>query len=177
LAACGKLNVTYFNADAKRSIAWTNSRLSGDHLAYLEAFPFTVQDGAFAIAHGTLYYPERFGYILTALDADLCFAAHERRFAFVGHSHVPLTFAATDGDITVMTQPSVRFPDWTRAIVNVGSVGQPRDGDPRASYGLLDTDESRVEIRRIAYDVDACARKILAAGLPPSNAQRLAFGG
>ena len=175
-AACGKLGTEYFNAEAYQSILWTRERLSEQARLCLAQLPLTDDREPFAAAHGTLANPGAFDYILTAQDAEACFSAHQRRLAFVGHSHSPVTFLLNGHRVSATLDSVVRVPEGARGIVNVGSVGQPRDGNPMAAFALLDTATCTIEIRRVPYDIEAAAEKIVKAGLPILNAWRLYVG-
>ena len=119
---------------------------------------------------------ELFGYILSLQDAVLCFVAQNQPYAFVAHTHVPITFVLDRNEVSFSAETALRLSASARAIVNVGAVGQPRDGDADAAFCLFDSEARSVEIRRVAYDVEACVRKIAATGLPPSNGLRLRLG-
>ncbi|MBM4049236.1 MAG: metallophosphoesterase family protein, partial [Planctomycetes bacterium] len=129
----------------------------------------------FTLAHGTLHSPDSFDYILTIYDAHLSFQTLQRSICFLGHSHVPITFF-NDNPISYMIEPEINLDGTDKVLVNVGSVGQPRDQDKRAAWALYDVEKRRVWIRRVEYDVEAAARKILEAGLPQMNAERLSLG-
>ncbi len=175
-AAIGHLETTHFNFEAQASVEWTANMLTPEAKAYLQNLPLTLEDGVFCASHGSLTQPAAFEYILSLQDAAACFDAIEPRIAFIAHSHVPLTFMTDDRDIWVTMARRHELSQEVRAIVNVGSVGQPRDGNPRASYALYDSDAERVEIVRVRYDVDAAAEMIVGTGLPMTNAYRLFLG-
>jgi len=175
-AVVGKLGTDYFNPDAQDSVHWTRSALTPEDCAYLGGLPLAHQEDSFAFTHGTFLDPAAFEYILTARDAELCFAAMPKPYAFVAHSHVPMTFFRNHESIGVTADPVFAASAGYRAIFNVGSVGQPRDANPSAAFVVFDSDARAIEVRRVAYDIDAAARKIFMAGLPPSNAYRLYLG-
>ena len=127
------------------------------------------------IVHGALCSPELFDYVQTSYDASLSMAQMQAPVCFIGHSHVPIIFIQ-ESFISYSLEKSVKVRDETRIIVNVGSVGQPRDLDPRASYAILDTHERIVNMHRVEYDVEQAADRIIEAGLPATNAQRLYLG-
>ncbi len=137
----------------------------------------TVTDGI-TIGHGTIHQPELFGYIETVFAAQLSFHAMGTRLAFLGHSHVPIAFLESEGNDAVMYTQSTEIDlrHISKAIINVGSIGQPRDDDPRACYAIYDSDEQAVELRRIEYDIESAQAKIRKAGLPDVLAARLALG-
>lgn len=176
LAVCGKLATDCFNADALRSVEWTRDALDRERLDYAAALPLSMTVDSLALAHGSLAAPELFGYILSLQDAVLCFMAQNQPFAFVAHTHVPISFILDRNEISFTTESPLRLRPNARSVVNVGSVGQPRDGNADASFCLFDTVARTVEIRRVAYDIETCVRKIAEAGLPPSNGLRLRLG-
>ena len=173
--AVDKINLAYFNADARDALEWTKEQLSKESLDYLAGLPFAAEFDEFFLVHSTPYYPEYFFYIQTLYDAGLAFKSLERRLAFVGHSHVPIVFINTD-PVDYFQVDEFDLPADQKVILNVGSVGQPRDLDPRACYAVVDTKSSKVSLRRIEYDIGAAAEAILKAGLPRTNAQRLFLG-
>jgi len=178
-AVLDKIDVSDFNPDARRSNLWTRDHLTPASRAYLEALPKTRVEGRFTLAHGSPRRPI-WEYLITAHEAGLSFACYETAICLVGHTHAPVIFrAAVDGGKCV----ALRAPESTlirlddsRYIINPGGVGQPRDGDPRASYLLFDTEEMTFEQRRVPYDIAETQEKMRAAGLPRSNSMRLALG-
>ena len=173
--AVDRMDLTYFNADARDAIEWTREQLPEDERAYLAQLPLTAQLDGICLVHSTPYFPEEFAYIQTLYDASLAFSKLEQNLAFLGHTHVPVIFVNSD-PLDYFFVSEFEIPDGERVMVNVGSVGQPRDMDPRASYAMLDTDQRKVLLRRVKYDVKAAADLILKAGLPETNAQRLYWG-
>lgn len=173
--AVDKINLAYFNADARDAIEWTKEQLSEDDLAWLTDLPLVADFDSLTLVHSTPYSPEFFAYIQTLYDASLAFETLDRPLAFVGHSHVPIVFVDSD-PVDYFLLAEFKVPEAHKMIVNVGSVGQPRDLDCRASYAILDTESRMVFLRRIDYDVSAAADAVLAADLPSTNAQRLLLG-
>lgn len=188
-AALGLLDVYRFNDAARASAEWTRAILDEPAKAYLAAQPLVrtfEEDGiSITLAHGSPYEPEDFHYIFHAEDAARAFGSLDSDIIFVGHSHLPQAFeAGADRRNITMRRHGLRgsadelsLERETRYIVNVGSVGQPRDGDPFASYALLDTASRCIRWRRVPYDVGSAQDKIIRAGLPSRNAERLALGG
>ena len=167
-----------FNRVALTSIQWTRSRLGKRRLTYLADLPqgpAEVED--FLICHGSPADEDL--YILNEETAAQAFAETEFSLAFFGHTHVPcLISEQADGVDWRDLEPGVtlELPTHERHLVNVGSVGQPRDRDPRAAYVVYDSEQRLLEIRRIAYPVAKAQRRILRAGLPSLLADRLAVG-
>ena len=136
--------------------------LSPDQKDYLGKLPLTLTYDEFSVAHGTFHQPEAFNYIQTVFDAQLSFEslrAMGSQLGFLGHSHVPVAFFDTD-PITYTLDPEIPVDEDCSMIVNAGSVGQPRDENPMASYALYDSEAKVVNIRRLEYDIDAAAEKI-----------------
>ena len=174
-AVAGRLSLDFFNSYAREAIEWTRARLDADAKRWLGALPLTAKLGEITLVHATLHGPENFDYLLTAYDAHLSLEILDTPICFVGHSHVPVTFAQ-NGSVTFSFASEFSMDGTEKAIVNAGSVGQPRDGNPEASYGIYDTEARLVEVRRVSYDIGSASRKILAAGLPPVLAERLWLG-
>ena len=170
----GRLSLEYFNQQARAAIHWTRERLSEAQIKWLDDLPLLATADELSLAHATLHDPGDFDYLQTPYDAYLSFQAMETSVAFVGHSHVPVTFF--DGTPVIYSLEDVIEFDDRKAIANVGSVGQPRDEDPRAAYGIYDSDKRALSIHRVEYDIEEAATRILDAGLPPILAERLYVG-
>ena len=179
-AACiGQLDVTTFNNYARAAVLWTQGVLSREDCTWIEKLPMTVHLEHCSVAHGTLHRPELYDYIQSTTDADPSLDEMPLPVCFVGHSHVPVALLRLRDDPTrtFYTKDAVIDTDEAhRALVNVGSVGQPRDEDSRAAYAIYDAEKERVWIRRVEYDIEREARRIRAAGLPPVLADRLFLG-
>jgi len=174
-AALGKVEAAYFNPAARKAVVWTGLRLSVEERRFLDELPL-VHEEAFTLVHGTPARPEDFDYILSPYQAMKAFLALGGRLCFVGHSHRPGILVEEKDAIRFDGSVSLELDPDRRYIVNVGSVGQPRDGDPRACVCLFDEDKSRICLHRVAYDVARAAAKIRAAGLPSVLAERLFEG-
>lgn len=179
-AACtGELDDRHFNVHARTAVRWTQTVLGTEDIEWLRSLPLVATLEHCQVAHGTLFRPELYDYILSTTDADPSLDVMERPVCFVGHSHVPIallrlreepgrTAYSLDGDIDV--------GEAHVSLVNVGSVGQPRDEDPRTAYAMYDTEAERVCIYRVDYDIEREAQRIRAAGLPGVLADRLHLG-
>jgi len=178
-AVCGGLSMEDFNPDARAADEWTRDRIEEATLAYLEGLPETIAPGGtdFTLVHGSPREPT-WEYLTTAPAAHENMSFFETRYCLVGHTHVPLVFRERRSHLeTLVPDPESRLSlDERRAFLNPGSVGQPRDGDPTASYLILDTTAGHATWRRVAYDISATQTAMLAAGLPPRLARRLSFG-
>ncbi|MBI5646387.1 MAG: metallophosphoesterase family protein [Ignavibacteriae bacterium] len=158
----------YFSENAAFAIRWTAKQLGERELDELRSLPYRISFDGMLFVHSTPRSPERWDYLFSGLEARSQSAAFRERLCFVGHSHQPAIFSL---------EPAVQEYSATgRFIINPGSVGQPRDGDWRASYGLLDTVAATYDNHRVDYDVAVAARKIVAAGLPRRLAERLLDG-
>jgi diadenosine tetraphosphatase ApaH/serine/threonine PP2A family protein phosphatase len=177
-AALGKLDIEDFNPDAQRACRWTREQLSPSNLEYLETLPKSLVEGVFTLVHGSPRHPI-WEYILNPSIAQANFEHFDTRFCLVGHTHVPIIYRdnpnrAGDTMIPSYGNPLVLGED--RLIINPGSVGQPRDGDPRASYAVLDPDELTLEYRRIPYPIKTTQARMVERGLPVRLIMRLAYG-
>jgi diadenosine tetraphosphatase ApaH/serine/threonine PP2A family protein phosphatase len=171
--------MVYFNTYAREAVMWTRRILSQEDRTWLAALPLARHLEHCSVAHGTLYRPELFDYIQTPEDANPSLDVMPLPVCFVGHSHVPVTLMrlADDPTRTAYTvDPEIDIEEAHRALINVGSVGQPRDEDPRTAYAVYDSEIGRAWIRRVEYDIDREANRIRSAGLPPMLADRLYLG-
>ena len=176
-AALGGREIELFNPDARRAMEWTKSVISPATKQWLAAQPLRREDAGYALVHGSPRDPT-WEYITSAPVARANLALLESRWGLFGHTHVPIVYRDDHGLIeTVATfdGSSIRLDD-RRALLNPGSVGQPRDGDPRASYLMLDTDRAEAQWGRVAYDVGATQAAMRAAKLPNRLIARLHDG-
>ncbi len=171
-------NIDKFNDEAEKSIQFTKERLAPENLAFLKKLREKIVTQTMTMAHGSPRNPI-WEYLVEPFVANMNFAYFSTQLAFVGHSHLPISFTlAEDGEKIVRTiqEGNQELVIKGRAILNPGSVGQPRDRDPRASYGLYFPEESLWKITRVEYDIPAVQKRILAAGLPEKGANRLSDG-
>ncbi|HEY3064603.1 MAG TPA: metallophosphoesterase family protein [Methylomirabilota bacterium] len=173
----GQMSLAWFNQYARAAAEWTREQLDDDHRDWLAALPLTASVGDATLVHASPRHPEEWDYLVSAEDGYAAFDAFETRVCFVGHSHLPGVWSLGSagrehegGNVDVTLEAGRRY------LVNVGSVGQPRDRDVRAAYAVWDADGRRIQIRRVAYDVNVARAKIAAAGLPRFLADRLAAG-
>ncbi|MFC1587554.1 metallophosphoesterase family protein [Planctomycetota bacterium] len=174
-AAIGKINSDYFNFYAKEAINWTSTVLSSEEKAWLSELPLIEIGDKFTVAHSTIFKPELFSYVQTSYDAHLSFEQMDSQVGFVGHSHIPVTFLCQDY-ISFTLDTMIVLQNGEKALINVGSVGQPRDENPRAAYGIFDDQAGTIELHRIEYDINLTTQKIKEAGLPSILADRLFVG-
>jgi predicted phosphodiesterase len=181
-AVLGLLDTAYFNHFARAAIQWTVPRMRPSDLEFLRSLALVVQHAEFTVVHGTMHLPDQFGYVISRVEAMDSIAKQETRLCFVGHSHVPAIYMRRDSSPAEITEPAVQseievsYRGFDRVLMNVGSVGQPRDEDSRAAYGLVDTERETAAIKRVQYDIGGVQRKIREAGLPEVLANRLALG-
>ncbi|MEZ6196355.1 MAG: metallophosphoesterase family protein [Planctomycetota bacterium] len=175
-AVVGKLETTFFNVYAKEAVDWTRSQLEPDDLAWLSSRPLVeVVDDEITVVHATLDQPANFDYIQTYYDAARTINAMETHVCMVGHSHVPLAFILEDS-IRLAMGTRLDLSDCDRALLNVGSIGQPRDENPKAACGIYDSETGEYRLERVPYDIGTASEKIRSAGLPGILADRLRFG-
>ncbi|MCX6995962.1 MAG: metallophosphoesterase family protein [Kiritimatiellaeota bacterium] len=164
-----------FHPMAADAVDWTRKQLSAEQRLFLSNLPYVAPVETFTMVHSTLDMPGNWGYVFEALEAEASFAYQRSAVCFFGHTHVPLAFEKFDA-VRGGLYSKIRIQLGRKYFVNVGSVGQPRDGDPRAAYVLFDLMRNAIELRRVAYDIPAVQEKIKLAGLPARMAARLAVG-
>lgn len=176
-AAIGTVPADEFNPDARTAIEWTATQLDSNSRAYLATLPEVRVSGDLTAVHGSPRDPI-WEYILSPGIAADNLASFETWVCLFGHTHVPIIFRAEDGRVdalAAMPGEPVRL-DARRALINPGSVGQPRDGIPASAYAILDDREAVAEFRRVGYDIGLTQRLMHEAGLPPRLAERLSWG-
>jgi predicted phosphodiesterase len=164
-----------FNPLAEEAIAWTRENLTVEDKEWLRELRLVRQVRDFTIVHATLDTPHKWGYVFNQLDAGASFNYQHTGLCFYGHTHAPRVYVRDNG-VRSLVFDKLRIEQGKKYFVNVGSVGQPRDGDWHASYGIYNVDQQFVELRRLEYDIYKAQDKIVAAGLPQSLADRLALG-
>jgi diadenosine tetraphosphatase ApaH/serine/threonine PP2A family protein phosphatase len=176
-AAIGQVDASWFNPDAARAIGWTAEVVDDNARAYLATLPEVRREGEMTAVHGSPRDPT-WEYISGADVATANLGAFETRICLHGHTHVPIVYRAEDGRAQAVpaTADSPVSVDGARLLLNPGSVGQPRDGNPAASYLLIDVESGRAEFRRVSYDVAVTQRLMRDVGLPPRLAERLSYG-
>ncbi len=179
-AAVGLMDTLAFNEYARAAADWTAEALEAENVEYLRSLPLQLVDDGIRLVHASPLEPERWTYVLSFPEAERQFTAFEEPLCFLGHSHLPVVIERSPGaELQALQYPA---EDWLsldpecRYIVNVGSVGQPRDRDPRSAYVLYEKETHSVMLRRLAYPVESVQQKILAAGLPNFLATRLSSG-
>jgi predicted phosphodiesterase len=170
-AVTGKLDTSLFNDSARKVVDWTRRRLNQEALAFLGSFPLSLRGEHFRCTHGDFSDPGAFHYVIDPQDAAPSWQTVSEPLLFVGHTHRSAIFLLGASGTPRMVEPQdFSIEDTRRHLVNVGSVGQPRDGEARACYVILDTDRKAVHWRRVPFDLDAYAAGLRAAGLPDKPA-------
>lgn len=178
-AALGRLDIRTFNPDARRAVEWTQETLKPENIAYLEALPVTFVIGNYTLVHASPREPV-WEYILEPLAAALNFPHFETPYCFVGHTHQPVIYEqlSESGDTRALEPRygQIHSMNGQRQIINPGSIGQPRDQNPDAAYGILDTITGEFEHRRIPYDIPDVQNRMRDYGLPERLVTRLEHG-
>ncbi|MGC8825653.1 MAG: metallophosphoesterase family protein [Anaerolineae bacterium] len=180
-AALGRLDLAEFNAEARWAARWTTDALTPDNRSYLEALPTRLVQEPFTIVHGSPREPI-WEYILYSFVAAANFEHFDTPYCLIGHTHSPALFVErTEGEARIIEADLPPFEEPVplgkgRCIINPGSVGQPRDGDPRASYAIWDTDKGELVIHRVSYDIETIQALMAELGFPARLIARLSYG-
>lgn len=177
-AALGMIETESFNPDARLALEWTRNELDDDALEFLQSLPDRYITDHVSLAHGSPRQPV-WEYLLDTRTATINFEYFETPYCFVGHTHLPVVYYLPDESrVARLTVPdaSMQITLAPRAILNPGSVGQPRDRDPRAAYAIYDPDHNLFEFRRVAYSISSVQERMSEAGLPERHIQRLSAG-
>ena len=166
---------TDFNELAERAIKWTRDQLTEKDKQWLRDLPFQKRVRDFTIVHATLDTPTQWGYVFNNIDAAASFTYQRTTVCFFGHTHVPMAFIRDEG-VRWELIDHVRIEPTSKYFINVGSVGQPRDGNWRAAYCVYDIENNLVQQQRVKYDLPTAQKKVIEAGLPRMLAERLAVG-
>ena len=164
-----------FNEAAAAAVAWSRAQLTPEDRQWLRELKYFRLIANFSIVHATLDAPQRWGYVFEKLEAAASFTYQNTQVCFFGHTHVPVAFIRDTG-VRGGTYSKFRVEAGKKYFVNVGSVGQPRDRNPKSAYVIYDLVQQTIELRRLDYDIAAQQQKIRAAGLPEKLADRLATG-
>lgn len=172
-AVIGTTDIYYFNQYAKEAILWTQRIVTEYNKDYLKSLPFQHRVDNALLVHSTPVQPEEWNYIQSEFEARLYLDKIEDSIVFIGHSHIPVVFSYSEGGFYKET---VLLDDEDRYIINVGSVGQPRDGDSRACFVVFDTENRQLQYIRLNYDIQKTYQAIIENNLPPFLAMRLLSG-
>ena len=177
-ASVDLIDTVSFNPEAQVAIYWTQKTLTETTKTYLTELPNSIQVEGVTLAHGSPRQPV-WEYIIDPYTATKNFDHFETDYCFVGHTHIPLIFTLFEGDKIARVNVCFRNEEFSipkRAILNPGSVGQPRDEDPRSSYAIFDSENNTWSNHRAAYKVEAVQKRMRKVGLPKAHIQRLKFG-
>jgi len=172
-AAVGMADIEYFNDYARASVFWTRDTLSQENMTYLESLPFSYEEETFLLVHSSPSNPSRWHYILSREIAEIEMDYFKQPLCFIGHSHVPVVYSA---DKSISEHHIYLDTDSKKYIINVGSIGQPRDGEPKLCFVVYDTESRELEYVRLYYPVNTTYEKIIKNGLPVFLAERLLKG-
>lgn len=176
-AAIDLFSSQYFNALAKEAISWTKQNLDDSFRCILQSFRLTYMNKDLTLVHGTLNLPEEFNYLEDEDAARQTFALLTTQVCFVGHTHLPCVYVKDRNERIHYSETNViNIEPDNKYIVNVGSVGQPRDNNPQAAYCIYDTAKKEILIKRADYDKEKARQKIINAGLPHFLGDRLLVG-
>lgn len=177
-AVLGKLDINGFNPEAKQAIQWTQDMVNEESRTYLNALEAKTLEDPFTLAHASMRQPI-WEYILDAYTAAINFMVLETAFGLVGHTHVPVVYEERGQKVVATHAPDYDDPfrlNRNRLIINPGSVGQPRDSDPRAAYSLLDTEGMIWQFYRVDYPIKRTQMRMRQYGLPERLVARLSYG-
>ncbi|MEW6675303.1 MAG: metallophosphoesterase family protein [Nitrospirota bacterium] len=174
--ALGLTDSTYFNEYARSAVEWTKNVLTEKNSRILKTFPVKkeLKKEDIMLVHSTPKEPEEWHYLLTLWDAEINFQYFDNKFCFLGHSHQPFIIERLSSGELITYREAACIEKGKRYIINVGSVGQPRDGDPRACYAIID--DEKVEIVKVPYDIETVQKKMRKEGLPFLLIERLSRG-
>ena len=174
-AAIGLTSKNFFNDNARLAIEWTENVLNPEWAEGLKELPLVYEEGNLLAVHATLNEPAKWHYLFSEDEIVNNLEAMTLPLCFVGHSHVPIVFFLNpEHDVLAQHIDEIRISTGTKYLINVGSVGQPRDGDPRAAFGILE--EDRFCLKRVDYDIAAVQRKMRQYKLPLHLIDRLSRG-
>lgn len=175
-AALNKIDTNSFNPEARRAIYWTQNTLSRSSVSFLKGLPEKLIFGPVTLSHGSPRHPV-WEYLLDTHTAQINFGYFETDYCFVGHTHLPVTYNLRDSTVKLnIPKPGSVHNLEPRAILNPGSVGQPRDRDPRAAYAIYDPDQLTWTCHRVSYDIQQVQERMKTEGLPDRHIQRLEAG-
>ena len=175
-ASIDLLSTKNFNPLAQEAVEWTKAQLSLEEKKFLSSAELVFNHNDFILVHGTLDNAEDFNYLYDQMDAQVTFELMTNQVCFVGHTHIAGIFVMRDNRIAYLQNYPLQIAPQNKYIVNVGSVGQPRDRNYRASYCVFDTQTQMIEIKRVDYDIKETQNRIIAVGLPGFLAERLSWG-
>jgi predicted phosphodiesterase len=175
--AAGDFELEHYNNAAKTSAMWTREQLDDSATQFLMNLPMEHRIGDILFVHSSPWQPEEWHYIMTREDAKIAFNSFTEQLCFYGHTHMPMIFCdADDGNIRQQIGHDIFPDDEARYLVNIGSVGQPRDDDPRACYVSVNIEDKAIDLHRVEYDIVSAQRKMTDFNFPEILIERLAAG-
>lgn len=175
--AIGRLSLERFNAFAHQAMLWTQDNLSAESVQIIKSLDLIYDDGYIMAVHASPEAPEQWHYVSSEDAVFRSLMALTSPYCFIGHTHIPALFSRkANGDMILQRGQSLTLPSDQLHLINVGSVGQPRDSDPRSSYGIFDLETAHFELHRIPYDIKRVQAKMGKAGISDFLIQRLAVG-
>lgn len=176
-ACLNRTELVFFNRFAKEAIHWTLTKITEEDLEFVFQLPFEIVFQNIRFVHANPYTPQSWDYILSIDDAIFNFSKFKEQICFIGHSHQPIIYIENNDQKYMFSEErEIKIEPNFRYIINVGSVGQPRDNNPASAFGILDTTKQMFELFRVGYNVEKTQQKMLAAGLPEFLADRLLAG-
>ncbi len=177
-AVAGRMDYEYYYEAARDALDWTRGVLSPANFAWLQSLPYTVKEGAIEYCHGSPLEPEQYEYVFLLEQAEDLVRVQDdlADLTFIGHSHLPRAYALNGVGARSVLADTVEIKTGPKYLISIGSVGQPRDGDSRACFGVLDDVARTLTFHRVAYDIGRAARRIIDAGLSDHFAKRLFTG-
>jgi len=166
-------DLSKFNPQAREALEWTRGNLSFSQKQWLAELPYTKRLGRHMLVHATLENPEKWDYVRNSFDAAITMNHQNTPVCFYGHTHIPVTYKMSGNKATKVTESIIKLDNDCKYLINTGSVGQPRDGDPKASYVIFDRVARTVAFNRVEYNIEEVAEDIINNGLPDSLAERL----
>ncbi len=177
-AVAGRMSSSLYYDAARLAILWCAKRMTPDNMRWLKEMPYKVREGALEFCHGAPLAPELFDYLFGAEQVERLLPELDQlaQVTFIGHSHLTISFCIADDKVDAIFSSEIVCRPDAKYIITVGSVGQPRDRDPRACCGVYDTQTHTFNYHRLPYDIAATREKIFAAGLSPMFGERLLLG-
>ena len=176
-AVIDEQNALYFNEYAKKAVQWTRKVLSEEEINFLKKLSYKLNFNDFTLVHSTPSAPTQWRYLTFLEQAVEEFSYFSEKICFIGHTHTFLVVKRNnDGKIEILNETEAIIEENSKYIINVGSVGQPRDGNPASSFVIYDTEERKVKFFRLNYNKEVAAQKIIDAGLPEFLGARLLIG-
>lgn len=175
-ASVGLIDPEFFNLQAYKAICWTKENLKKENEDFLKNMPLKAKYGEISLVHGSFSSPASWEYVLSLTQALKEFYYFDTQIGVIAHSHVPFAIELRKKDIRQVTSNEFYLEPESRYLLNPGSIGQPRDGNPKSSFIIFDTDKKKITFKRVKYDVERAQKKILEKNLPLWLAERLSYG-